>query len=358
MASSARSTGGGSRSAATRKTARPGRTAAQKRARRNREAAAARRKTAGKDVGTEGPGSGRRSVADHSEHPESRADSTVAHDEPQTGKRSAGAGEGGFPQGEGDVVKPALEGEDKRSVKEQLLDAHFGTVDIRRHLADADKKGRLDRTTVTVATETLPVGAIVEHEAENRWRIRVPTGGGNRYGFGATYREAIESYVLGDAVVDEQSAAAKRFSELSPRQQEEIRVRDEKAARRVGQDPTATPEAIARNEAAENAKAENKALGNKKARTGQITEGAERASARDLAGQKRGAREEIAAYDTGSSARSSQARGTPRSSQGSDRTGAGRSQGSTRSGSSASTGKSGGKGAASAGNNSRGGSKK
>lgn len=305
MASSTRSTGGGSKSA---RTARPGRTAAQKRARRNREAAAARRQSSGKDIGTEGPGSGRRSIAEHSEHPESRADSTVAHDEPPTGKRTAGAGEGGFPQGEGDVTRPQLEGEDKRSVKEQLLDAHFGTVDIRKHLADADKKARLDRTTVSVAIETTPVGTIVEHEAENRWRVRTPTGGGNRYGFGATFREAVESYVLGDAVTDEQSAAAKRFGELSPRQQEEIRQRDEKAARRVGQDPTATPEAIARREAAENAKAENQALGDKKARVGQITEGAERASARDAAGQKRGAREEIAAYDSGSEARAGQAR--------------------------------------------------
>jgi hypothetical protein len=164
MASSTRSTGGG-RTRSTPRTARPGRTAEQKRARQNREAAAARR--------------AKSPAAAHSEHPEDRADSTVRHSEPPTGKRTRGAGEGGFPQGEYDVATAGAEpAEDKRSVKEQLLDAHFGTVDIRKHLADADKKGRLDRTTVTVAMETLPVGAIVEHEAENRWstsRVQPPS---------------------------------------------------------------------------------------------------------------------------------------------------------------------------------------
>lgn len=189
---------------------------------------AAEKRTRSKNPGeTERPGF-RRSVAEHSEHPETFADSTVRHAEPPTGK-SSGEGQGGFPQGEYDVTQPASEPADTRTNDERLLDQHIGTQDIQKHL-NADRNARLSLDTALIGIETLPVGSAIERETENRWRVRGGSAAGQRFGFGTTAREAIEAYILGDAVQTQEHAGFQARLKLSPAQQKEIADRNAELA--------------------------------------------------------------------------------------------------------------------------------
>ena len=171
-------------------------------------------------TGTEPP---KKSVSDHSEHPENPADSTVKH---------TGAG---FPQGEGDVTEPAKAGakapkaEKPRSIRDQHLLALAAGQDVKAIEAALKEPNatRLSPIQRAIAAELLPIGAIIEHEGANRWRVRGPMGqGGPHFGHGATMAEAIDSFVLGNVVATDAEASAHRFSKLPPKQQKEIEERD------------------------------------------------------------------------------------------------------------------------------------
>lgn len=254
------------------------------------------RKAPDNKTGTESSRS-KKSVADHSEHPENSSDSTVRHAD-QPARRTGPAGSKGFPQGEYDVTKPRPAGGRKQSIEQQLLEAHHGDSDL-----EAIKKAnarpsanRLHPTDRALAIETLPVGSTLEHEQENRWRVVGRLGGGNRYGHGSTAQEAIDNYVLGSSVGDSAQAAAQAFHELPKRQQKEITERDEKAARRLGQDPSNTAEAIARQEFVDNQKAARSAAHPAPNAT---SDGAEVASAQLEAGARRGGTETATRNRTG-----------------------------------------------------------
>lgn len=190
----------------------------------------------------------RGSVAEHSEHPESRGDSTVRHTRP------------GFPQGEGDVTRPAKAGNKKQSIRDTLLEQHAATssgdTDTVLELTKHKNANRLSTQERELAIELLPTGAILEHEAPYRWRVHIT--GQNRYGFGATAKEAIDSWVLGNSDVNGAQAAARRFSELSSTQQQEITDRDNAAARSVGQGAGESPDVVARRQALEFSQAADK----------------------------------------------------------------------------------------------------
>jgi hypothetical protein len=248
------------------RTARPGETAAHQRARLDRIAAQ------------------RRTAQQHQEHPELRADSVVRHAEPQTGKQR-GEGAGGFPSGEYDVTPPKSATEEQPATEgvtagqtadtshDALLDAHFGAVDIEALQQQLGENRRLDDAELPLILEALPVGAVIEHEAPNRWRVRSPTTGGNRFGHGATGVQAIEAYVLGDVAPTADAAGAQRFLALPAAQQQEIRERDQKAAERVG----GTPDTFARDEAIKAAESDQTA---KAPASNAVTDGPEKASAR------------------------------------------------------------------------------
>lgn len=95
----------------------------------------------------------------HDANPDNPTDSSVRHAEPPTGHRT-GEGHGGYPSGEYDVTKPAPSGVQTKGV-------------------EAGKDG-------------LPVGTVIEQEAEKRWRVHVP--GQNQFGHGATMDAAIADY--------------------------------------------------------------------------------------------------------------------------------------------------------------------
>jgi hypothetical protein len=258
--------------AKTPRTARPGETERSHRARMDRIAAEQR--------------ASKRSVAQHSEHPERPGDSTVRHAEPQTGKQH-GEGAGGFPQGEYDVTAPATEGtaapSSAKSSHEQLVDAHLSTIthtdlDTLEGLLGDDR--RLDDSELPLILEALPIGAIVEHEGLNRWRVRSPASGGIRWGHGHTAVHAIEAYVLGDTVSSADAAGAQRFLRLPKSQQKEIQERDRIAAERVG----GTPDIFARDEAIRAANADATADA---PAANAVTDGPEKASARAKQGSKR-----------------------------------------------------------------------
>jgi hypothetical protein len=199
-------------------------------------------------TGTEPP---RRSVAEHSEHPESAGDSTVRHADQH--RSAPSAGRKGFPQGEYDVNQPAKAGAKKQSIKQTLLEQHAATqsgdTQTVLGLIKHQNANRLSVDERELAVELLPIGAIIEHEAPYRWRVRSPVGGGNRFGHGATAKEAIDSFVLGNADVNGAQAAARRFSELPASQQREIEDRDNAAARSVGQAGEDSPDVLARRQA-------------------------------------------------------------------------------------------------------------
>jgi hypothetical protein len=219
---------------ATPRTAKPGETAAAQRTRTDAIAS-----EAGRPI-TDGL-----TVAQHSEHPETKGDSTVRHAEPATGKQS-GEGEGGFPQGEYDVTDPTPAGAIvPQGDAETLLEAHFGDQDIER-LQELLGDARLDDEEYALVIEAAPVGFVLEHEAPDRWRAH--RTGQNRWGHGRTARGAIEQFVLGGTpnIVD---AAAEAFAKLPAADQRAIKERDARAARSVG----APVEDLGRDEAREDA---------------------------------------------------------------------------------------------------------
>jgi hypothetical protein len=137
--------------------------------------------------------------ATHEAHPESPTDSSVRHAEPPQGKQR-GEGAGGYPTGEYDVTPPPKSGAAKtKGVLESILDQHAeqaGGQDRISALVQRTKdKAQLSPDQFDAAVEGLPVGAVIEHEAENRWRVHVT--GQNRFGHGATHSEAVEAYILG-----------------------------------------------------------------------------------------------------------------------------------------------------------------
>ncbi|HXI14723.1 MAG TPA: hypothetical protein VNM48_00030, partial [Chloroflexota bacterium] len=215
---------------------------------------------------------------EHSENPDNPADSTVRHALPTTGAGTEG--QKGFPQGEYDVIEPAKAGAVKsRSIEDQLLDQHVGGTDIKALMDDAAKDARLSEKEVLLVGETLQPGAEITHPAANQWRVQQ----NNRFGHGTTLRAALEQFVLGGTAGPE--AAVAQFLKYPKSVQKEIEERDQKAAARLGQTVESSPDYVARQEAIANheaAKTANPAALNAN------TDGAERASAIDEAGQKRG----------------------------------------------------------------------
>jgi hypothetical protein len=226
----------------------------------------------------------RRTAQQHQEHPELAADSVVRHAEPQTGK-PRGEGAGGFPSGEYDVTPPAKATEEAPATEgvtagqtadvshDALIDAHLGDKDIAQLQTLLGENRRLDDAELPLIIEALPVGAIIEHEAPNRWRVRSPASGGIRWGHGGTAVAAIEAYVLGDVAPTAVAAGAQRFLALPASQQQEIRERDQKAAERVG----GTPDTFVRDEAIKAAQSDQTA---KAPAANAVTDGPEKASAR------------------------------------------------------------------------------
>lgn len=226
----------------------------------------------------------RRTAQQHQEHPELTADSVVRHAEPQTGKR-AGEGAGGFPSGEYDVTPPKSATEEAPATEgvtagqtadtshDALIGAHFADKDIEALQAQLGENRRLDDAELPLILEALPIGAVIEHEGLNRWRVRSPTTGGNRYGHGATGVAAIEAYVLGDVAPSADAAGAQRFLALPKDVQAQIQERDQKAAERVG----GTPDTFARDEAIKAAQSDATA---KAPAANAVTDGPEKASAR------------------------------------------------------------------------------
>lgn len=220
---------------------------------------AAEQRVTSKDSTTDG-----KTVAQHSEHPENPADSTVRHAEPAEGKTD-GSGEGGFPAGEYDVAKPASApaGPDQSDPVQAALDAHLASYDQdaidELHASDARITSAAE---LLAAIEAIPVGGVIEHEGLNRWRVALR--GQNRYGHGQTFQLAAESFVLGD-VITTQDAAAKAFARLPASQQAEIRERDKVASANVpGSDPDARAREAARTAALAKPAAKAGAKGRKK----------------------------------------------------------------------------------------------
>jgi hypothetical protein len=213
----------------------------------------------------------------HDAHPESATDTSVRHAEPQTGKQS-GEGEGGHPAGEYDITQmDRSSGQKNTKGADTVLSQHFaGLEDKDNPLVQATKEAQsnsqIPKSKLALAIEALPVGALIEHEAPNRWRAHVT--GQLRYGHGATFLEAVESYILGTGVGSMEEAAARTYAALPSHMQEQIDERDRKAAARVG---GTVPEQMARDEAKRAAAAD--ASADLPARNAN-TDGPEKASAR------------------------------------------------------------------------------
>jgi hypothetical protein len=267
------------------KTAAPGEDEATHRARADR-VAAEKRTSAKREDGDRATAKGAETATDsqpealHALHPENAADSAVRHAEPQTGKQ-AGEGEGGFPAGEYDVVDPAPKpAATAKEEREAALTAHYDGAagDLDQVVKDALADSRLDASELPKVLEALPVGAVIEHEGPNRWRVHKL--GVMRFGHGTTGLQAIENYVLGEATTTTLDAGAAAFLKLSPRQQREIEERDRIAYRNtVGGDPNE----FAREEARRTAAADKTA---KEPAPNAVSDGPERASARAEAGSK------------------------------------------------------------------------
>ena len=283
-ASRSRSSASKTASKSARRSAPPGESEKSQRTRSDAQTRAGRSRT-GSEQGTEDVND-KRSVAEHSEHPENPGDSTVRHANPTV--RAGSEGQKGFPQGEYDVTPPKKEpAKAQRSVTQANLEQHMGDQDVEaiEKQLKAPKANRLKPQERALALEGLPIGAILEHEGQFRWRVKGPTGGGNRFGHGSTAQEAIESYVLGSSSATVEEAGARAFSELEPRQQKEIEARDAAVAKRQGISVESLPEVIARREFQENEKARGKA---KAPAANATTDGPEVASAQLEAGARRG----------------------------------------------------------------------
>jgi hypothetical protein len=227
-----------------------------KKSTRNRQQAAAR--VAGKRT--------------HDANPGDPTDSSVRHAEPSTG-RPTDEGEGGYPSGEYDVTPPpANDAKRTKGVIESVLAQHFeANPGADAALKRAEDKAQLSPDQFDKAVEALPVGAIIEHEGPNRWRVHVL--GRGRYGHGATQSEAVENYILGTSEGTFQSEADAALAALPSKQQKEIADRDQKAAEQVGGTSSDTFARI------ENAKTEAKARNAALPAANANTDGAERASA-------------------------------------------------------------------------------
>lgn len=251
-------------------------------------------------TGTEPP---RRSIADHSEHPESPGDSTVRHADNPAGRRSAGSR--GFPQGEYDVTTPAKAGASKKDPTQLAIEQSLSAEDLAAIKAAQKhpKANRLKPEQRALAIEALPEGTIIEKEGRFRWRVRsAGTNGGNRYGHGTTAAEAIDNYILGHSVITTEQAGAEQFHSYPASVQKEIEARDAAVAQRQGRNVEDFPEVIARREYKANQKA---AAGAKPTAPGATSDGAEVASAQLEQGAKRGgqARQSQAAQNRSSARR-------------------------------------------------------
>lgn len=174
---------------------------------------------------------GNRSRAQHSEHPDQPADSTVKH-VPQPGETP-----GGFPQGEYDVTTPAPEGAKKQgdltkaAIKNHIDAANVGAVQpIPEVVKAALATSRIGQADVIPVTEALPAGVNIEHQGPNRWRIHQV--GLNRFGHGATFLEALGNYVLGAVVPAPFADPAAARAQLPPKLQAELAARDAAVASR------------------------------------------------------------------------------------------------------------------------------
>lgn len=251
-------------------------------------------------TGTEPP---RRSIADHSEHPESPGDSTVRHADNPVGRRSAGSR--GFPQGEYDVTEPAKRGAVKKDPTQLAIEQGLSAEELAtiKEAQKHPKANRLKPEQRALAVEALPVGTVIEKEGPFRWRVRsAGTNGGNRFGHGRTAQEAVDNYILGHSVITTEQAGAESFHEYPASVQREIEERDAAVAQRQGRSVEDFPEVIARREFKANQKA---AAGAKPIAPGQTSDGAEVASAQLEAGAKRGgqARQSQAAQNRSSARR-------------------------------------------------------
>lgn len=260
------------------KTAPPRESAASERARVNRLEAKSR--ASEKRAGSKGTGTqtesyfSRRSQLEHAENPDRASDSTVRHALPQTGADTSG--QKGFPQGEYDVIEPSkASAASKRSTHDMLIDAHLGSQDPDEVMERVDKNARLDHEERTLILEGAPTGFVLEKMGDKRWRA----GAANRYGHGVTASQAIESYVLGTEIGPD--AATQAFLNYPASVQREIRERDEAVAKRQGIAVDSLPEVIARNEQLALAKIDSTA---EPAAFNAVSDGAEKASARDEAG--------------------------------------------------------------------------
>lgn len=221
---------------------------------------------------------GRGSTLDtHDANPDVSADSSVRHAEPQTGKQR-GEGAGGYPSGEYDVTPPrpsaAAQTKDTLGAIQHFSQAPESEAAVER----AKKNAQLSPDQFDQAVEALEVGATIEHEGPNRWRVHVV--GKNRWGHGATFSEAVENYVTGLSQTTAQQEADRALAALPKRQQQEIADRDAKAAAAVG---GTAPDTFAR---IENAKASAADLTAKAPAANASSDGAEKASARDEAGRQ------------------------------------------------------------------------
>lgn len=236
-------------------------------------------------TGTEPP---KRSVADHSEHPESPGDSTVRHADNPAGRKSAGAK--GFPQGEYDVTEPAKKGATKKDPIQNAIEQGLSAEELSTIKAAQKhpKANRLSTDQRALGLEALPIGAILEHEAQYRWRVKANLGGGIRWGHGTTAQEAIDNYLLGSSVIDSAQAAAQTFHDYPASVQKEIEERDAKVAARLGVGVDTLPGVLERREFKANQEAAKKA---KAPAPNATTDGPEVASAQLEAGAKRGGRD-------------------------------------------------------------------
>lgn len=239
--------------------------ATAKKAAATKRANAARRTAKGK---TDNP---------HDANPSDPTDSSVKHADAVNA--SPDAGKGGYPSGEYDVTKPAPVGVQTKDAVASALAQH---LDAAPHAEPAVKRAQanaqLSGSDFAKGVEAFAVGTMIEHEGPNRWRVHVV--GKNKWGHGATFREAVEHFITGIDQTTQEAEAAQRLAALPAKQQQEIKDRDAKAAQAVGGTSSDT---FARVENAKTAKADKRA---KAPAPNANTDGPEKASARDEAGRK------------------------------------------------------------------------
>ncbi len=106
---------------------------------------------------------------------------------------------------------------DAENPNDLLLKQHFQSVgeDMEELLKRAAEDARLTDDEAQAAVEAFPVGTVIEKEGPGRWRVHVR--GQNRYGHGATFREASEAFILGNPGERDRGCGAQvRPHELPP----------------------------------------------------------------------------------------------------------------------------------------------